>query len=67
MNKNLEWLQEEYIKYPYMTEHDLEVMFTNIKNSKKKHKGINGIISKRDRHRSLRLLKEHIEYILDNE
>lgn len=66
MNKNLEELKEEYIKYPYLIESDLEIMFSAIRKDKRKFKRTQGTSTPTDRIRTLKMLKEHIEYIIDN-
>ena len=70
MNKQHENLYGEYLKYPYMTESEFEIFFTSLWNNKSKikptHKGVDGI-SQKDRQKTIRLLKDHLQFLIDNE
>lgn len=67
MNKLIEELKEEYVKYPYLIESELEIMFSKIKNDKRNFRRKVGNSTKTDRYRTLKMLKEHIEYLINNE
>lgn len=63
MNKNIELLYDEYKLYPYLIESDFEIMFhrlvsENVKSRTNKSKDIM---------RTLRLLKDDLIYLFDNE
>lgn len=63
MNKQIKLLKEEYSKYPYLIERDLEILFhqlvkENINSRKNKSKDII---------RTIKLLKDDLQYLIDNE
>lgn len=70
MNKQLENLYKEFIKYPYMSENDLETFFTELWNDKTRKVRIMSkvdTIKQKDRQKCIILLKDHLQWVIDND